>query len=123
MVERQKLQSAIAQAILPYARESKFEDYTDENDPFKDPFIVETAAFLTQEVVDSGLDIKDNFVELDDEDLENLPLTHVLLPPLQDLIPTKDPIAIVSNIIQNYTLAEPDLEAHHHVRLGECEVY
>jgi hypothetical protein len=124
MVERLKLQLAIAHAILPFALETASEyNSTDSDDPLNDPFVTETATFLTQEIIDSGLDIADDDAELDDEEVENLPLAHVLTPLLQELFSPKDPTAIISTIIQIYTSPEPDPDVHHRIRYGSCEVF
>jgi hypothetical protein len=127
MLDQGKLQSSIAQAIFPYSRDSVSEStdtYSagDDIDNLNDLFVTETAIFLTQEVVHSGLDIGQDLVELEDDDLENLPLVQVLVPRLEELIAPKDPIAIVSTVIQIYTSPEP-VEAHYHVRFGDCEVH
>jgi len=118
MLVREKLQSAIEQAITPYANETSEEVDVDQ----ADPFVVETATFLTQELIDSKVEITEDQAVLDDEDLEGLPISHILTPHLQELLSPKDPLAVVSNIIQIYTSPEPDPETHKHLRNGPCKV-
>ena len=120
MFDREKLQNAIAQAILPYTQEIIAEDIREE-DPLMDPFVIETAAFLTQELIDSKIDISDDQADLDDEDLENLLIAQILTPHLRELLSAKDPMARISSILQIYTAPEP-VEVHRHVQYGECEV-
>src|SRR5579862_2911630 len=119
MLDRERLYNAIATAISPYARESAPEDI--EEDPIEDPFVIETATFLTQEIIDSRVEITEEQAELDDDDLENLPLSNVLSPHLIELLGIVDPIRIISNIIEIYYTPEPETE-HHHLRNGPCEV-
>jgi hypothetical protein len=121
MIDREKLQSAIVQAITPYAKETAPED-TEAEDPLNDPFVSETASFLFQEILDSGLDITDSQADLDDEDLENLPLYQILSPPIHQLLATTETLPIISNILQIYTSPDPDPESHQHARYGPCEV-
>ena len=120
MIDRGKLQSAIIQAITPYAKETAPED-TD-GDPLNDTFVIETASFLLQEILDSGLDITDDQADLDDDDLENLPLYQILSPPIHQLLATTETLPIISNILQIYTSPDPHPESHEHTRYGPCEV-
>jgi hypothetical protein len=119
MLDRERLQAAIEEAILPYAKETEDAD----GDPLNDPFVVETAAFLTQELIYSKADITEEQADLDDEDIENLPISNILTPHLLELLSPKDPISIISTIIQIYSAPEPDPEIHRHIRNGPCEVY
>ena len=119
MLDREKLQAAIEEAILPYAKETEDAD----GDPLNDPFVVETAAFLTQELIYSKADITEEQADLDDEDIESLPISHILTPHLLELLSPKDPISIISTIIQIYSAPEPDPEIHRHIRNGPCEVF
>jgi hypothetical protein len=119
MIDREKLQRAVTRGILPYALETAEEE---EEDAYHDPFVIETASFLSQEILESGIEITDEQAELDDEELENLPLTNLLFPHLQELLSVKDPINIISSILQIYTAPDPDPELHRHVRYGDCEV-
>ena len=95
MLNGEKLQSAIEQAITPYANESSEQVDVD----LADPFVVETATFLTQELIDSKVEITEDQGALDDEDLESLPITHILTPHLQELLSPKDPLC---NCIKHY---------------------
>jgi hypothetical protein len=123
MIDREKLHSAIIQAITPYAKETAPEHIdTEDEDPSNDPFIIETASFLSQEIIDSGLDITDDQADLDDEDLENLPLFHILAPHIPELLSTTETSTIISNILQIYTSPDPESETHSHTRYGPCEV-
>lgn len=119
MLDRERLQAAIEEAILPYAKETEDADGYSLNDPF----VVETAAFLTQELIYSKADITEEQADLDDEDIENLPISNILTPHLLELLSPKDPISIISTIIQIYSAPEPDPEIHRHIRNGPCEVY
>ena len=121
MLDREKLQASIEEAIFPYAKETAPENQ--DGDPLNDPFVVETAIFLTQEVIYSKLDITEEQADLDDEDIENLPISHTLTPHLIELLSPKDSISIISTIIQIYTAPEPDPEIHRHIRNGPCEVF
>jgi hypothetical protein len=121
MIDREKLHSAIVQAITPYAKETASEDI-DGEDLLNDPFVIETASFLFQETLDSGLDITEDQADLDDEELENLPLYHILVPPIHQLLSTTETLPIISNILQIYTSPDPDPETHQHTRYGPCEV-
>jgi len=122
MCDKGNLQLAIERAIRPYTKE--------ENDPFfegeltnsGDHFVSELAAFLTRELVDSNVSIRDDQAELDDEELERLPITQILVPHIKQLISPDDPVSIVANIIRIYTAPAPDPETHLHVRYGSCEV-
>lgn len=120
MLDREKLQSAIEQAIFPYSKDSAEE--ASEGEEGFDPFVLETSSFLTQELIDCEIEIIDEQAEMDDEDLESLPITHILTPHLQQLLSLKDPLAIISNIIQIYTSPPPEPETHEHQRNGPCEV-
>lgn len=123
VVDREKLYTAIAKSILPCIDEATQEDADD--DPLNDPFITETATFLVEEIIYSGIDITDEQAELDNEDLENLenlPITHILAPRLNELLSPKDPLPIISAIIQLYTSPDPGPEKHQHLRNGPCEV-
>jgi hypothetical protein len=120
MIDREKLQLAFAYAILPYAQETALEDSVD--DPLNDPFVIETAAFLTQEVIDSNLNITDELADLDDDELEDQPITQLVAPHLQELLSSDDPLAIISTTIQLYTAPPPGPETHQHLRNGPCEV-
>ena len=115
------MRAAIEEAILPYAKETAPEDA--DGDPLNDPFVVETATFLTQEVIYSKIDITEEEADLDDEDIEDLPISHILTPHLIELLSPKDPISIISTIIQIYIAPEPAPEIHHHIRNGPCEVF
>jgi hypothetical protein len=115
MLYREKLQSAIQQAILPYATETSEEDVDNS-------FVTETAIFLAQEIIHSEIDITETQAELDDDDLENLPITQILTPHFQQLLSVQDTLSLTSTIIQIYTLPEPDPETHRHIRTGQCEV-
>lgn len=121
MVDRDKLKNAIARAILPYAQETPPPEESD--DDFQvDQFVIETATFFSQEVIDAKIEISDDQAELDDEDLESLPITQILTPHLLDLLGPKNSVSIISNIIQIYTAPEPAPENHQHIRYGSCEV-
>ena len=120
MLNREKLQRAIEEAILPFTKETAPDDA---EDYLIDSFVVETATFLTQEVIYSKIDITEEQADLDDEDIESLPITYTLSPHLHELLSPKDPISIISTIIQIYTAPEPDPEIHRHTRNGPCEVY
>jgi len=120
MVDREKLYQAIVKAIVPCAKETAPENL-DEEDPLQDPFVIETATFLTQEILDSNIDITEDQEELDDQELENLPISNILTPHLEELLGADDPIRIISNIIEIYYTPEPEPE-YHHLRNGPCEV-
>ena len=120
MVDRDKLLNAIAHAILPYAQETSTEENDD--DCQIDQFVIETATFLSQEVIDGKIEISDDQAELDDEDLESLPITQILTPHLLDLLATKNPVSIISNVLQIYTAPEPAPEIQQHIQYGSCEV-
>jgi hypothetical protein len=123
MIDRERLQSAITDAISPYAKETVPEDEDDEvEDPVNDPFVIETANYITQEIIDSGLNIEEEQADLDDEDLENLPLYHILSPLLAELLSTPSSLQIMSNIIQTYFTPEPDPHTYRHIRNGPCQV-
>lgn len=121
MLDQGKLQLSIEKAIRPY---------TSENGPFsedgltntEDPFAVETAAFLTRELVDANVSITEEQAELDDEELESLPVAQVLVPYIEQLISPKDPLSLVASIVQIYTVPDPEPETHAHIRYGSCEV-
>jgi len=87
-----------------------------------DSFVIETTKFLAQELIDSKIEITDDQADLDDEDLENLPITQVLTPHLIQLLSPPDPLNIISTILQLYIYPGPGPETHHHVRNGPCEV-
>ena len=74
MLAREKLKGAIEQAIVPFATETSGDD-----DTTNDSFVVETAEFLTQQLIDNGIEIIDEQAELDDEDLENLKICQLLI--------------------------------------------
>jgi hypothetical protein len=120
VVDREKLYTAIAGAILPYTEETAPEDA--DGDPLNDPFVIETATFLVEEIIYSGIDITDEQAELDGEELENLPITQILTPRLNELLSPKDPLQIISAIIQLYTSPDPSPERRQHLRNGPCEV-
>jgi hypothetical protein len=119
MIEREKLQTAIEEAILPFANETSQEQNGDVTD---DSFVIETTKFLAQELIDSKIEITDDQADLDDEDLENLPITQVLSPHIIELLSPPEPLSIISTIIQIYTSPGPDPETHYHLRNGPCEV-
>ena len=119
MIEREKLQTAIEQAILPFASEASQEQ---NGDPTDDSFVIETTTFLAQELIDSKIEITEDQADLDDEDLENLPITQVLAPHLIELLSPPEPLNKISTILQVYTSPDPGPETHHHLRNGPCEV-
>jgi len=119
MIEREKLQTAIVQAISPFANEEIQEEGGEDDDPF----IHETATFLAQELIDSKIEITDDQADLHDEDLENLPITQILSPHIIQLLAPSDPLNIISTIIQIYTAPDPDPETHPRLRNGPCEVH
>jgi len=116
VLDRNRLYNAITTAILPHA--TRHED--DEELESEDAFIRETATFLTQEIIDSNIEITEDQAELDDEQLENLPISN-LSPHLNQLLDITDPIRLISNIIQIYYTANSE-EPHYHIRNGPCEV-
>ena len=126
MIDREKLQSAIAQAILPYTKETiaqdSNEESADEDDDLNDPFVVETSNYIAQEVIESGIEIEEDQADLDDENLENLPLFTILSSLLRELLSISSPMSIISNIIQTYFTPEADSRTHCHIRNGPCEV-
>ena len=117
MIDQEKLQRAVVQAILPYVGVPE-----NDEDPENDPFAVEAAKFLTQELIHSKVDISEDQAELDYEGLENLPITQILTPYLNDLLSPQDPVSIISSIIQIYMTSEPK-EKHPRVQYGPCEVF
>jgi hypothetical protein len=121
LMDREKLHSAFAHTILPYAQETA-SDKSDEGGLLNDSFVIKTAAFLTQEVVDSGLDITDDQANLDDEELENLPIAQLLVPHLQELLFVQDPIVIVSETLRIYT-SEASEADHQRLSYGPCEAH
>jgi hypothetical protein len=126
MIDREKLQSAIVHAILPYTKETALqksnEESTEEEDYSDDPFVVEMANYIAQEVIESGINIEADQADLDDEDLENLPLYNIVSSLLRELLSIPSPLPILSNIIQTYITPEPDPQIHNHIRNGPCEV-
>ena len=56
-------------------------------------FVIKTTKFLAQELIDSKIEITDDQADLDDQDLENLPITQVLsshiIERLSDFYPRK----------------------------------
>ena len=87
-----------------------------------DSFVIETTKFLAQELIDSKIEITDDQADLDDEDLENLPITQVLSYHIIELLSPPEPLNIISTIIQLYTSPGPGPETHYHLRNGPCEV-
>jgi len=122
MCDKGNLQLAIEQAIRPYTKEENGTFSEEESTNSGDHLVSEIAAFLTRELVDSNVSIEDDQAELDDEELERLPVTQILVPHIEQLISPDDPLSIVANIIQIYTAPAPDPETHFHVRYGSCEV-
>src|SRR5579859_3411483 len=127
MIDREKLQSAIAQAILPYTKEptpqDSNEESADEEDYLNDPFVIGTSSYIAQEVLESGIEIEEDQADLDDENLENLPLFNILSSLLTELLSISSPLPVISNIIQTYFTPEADSRTHYHIRNGPCEVF
>jgi hypothetical protein len=114
MVDRDKLYEAIRQTIWPYA------DTDNDDDATNDSFVTETATFLTQEIVDMNIEITEEQTELDDDELENLPISN-LSPHLTQILSVNDPIRLISSIIQLYCTPVQETQFHHY-RIGQCEV-
>jgi hypothetical protein len=118
-MDRETLERAIAKAIVPYAVDGG--DMQVLEDPLEDEYVLDTAGFLATELIDNGFKFTEEDAELDDEDLENLPVSSILLPLIQQLLDPADPVRLLSNVIQSY-LTPPTSLPTKHQPFGPCEV-